>query len=120
MLALELLSWWYGPGWALVKRRASSRVIKVSHVFSLPILARTMFAPWRRIVTYPGAGLDARLKALGDNLFSRIIGFTIRLGVLVIAGLLVMATVVGGLLSLVLWPLIPLTIPSLIVAGFVV
>ena len=53
--------------------------------FSVIQLTRTLFAPWRRIITYPGASIDEKFKAWGDNVFSRMIGFVVRLGVLIAA-----------------------------------
>lgn len=86
--------------------------MKTVAMFSVPTLARTMFAPWRRIITYPGAGLDAKLRAMGDNMVSRAIGFTVRL--LVLSAALVTLTLVSiiGVLQIILWPLVP---PAIVV-----
>jgi hypothetical protein len=85
--------------------------------FSVPILLRTMFAPWRRIITPPGSSLDQRLKAIADNMVSRAVGFTVRLMALLAAALILAGyTVFGGIL-VVLWPLLPILGPALIVGG---
>ncbi len=75
MIALEILIWWYRQGWMQVAKNAEQRFYKVSHLFSVPILVRTLFAPWRRIVTYPGASMDAKLRAMGDNMVSRVVNW---------------------------------------------
>jgi hypothetical protein len=119
MLILELFSWWFVQGWQQVAKKAARHMEAVSHVFSVPILLRTLLAPWRRIITYPGAGLDAKLRAFGDNLVSRCIGFTVRFLVLLTAGVILLLTAIYGLVSIVLWPFIPFLIIGLTVWGFV-
>jgi hypothetical protein len=76
-----------------------------------------MFAPWKRIVTVPGAGIDAKLRAMGDNLVSRAVGFTVRLMVLFVALLALGAVAVGGIVQIILWPLVPLLIVGCTVKG---
>jgi len=88
-------------------------------MFSVKQLLRTLLSPWRRIISYPGASLDERWRAWGDNLFSRVIGFIIRVFVLFAAMLVVIfvALLVG--LEIIVWPLLPLAGPGCIVAGIV-
>lgn len=114
---LQLFSWWYGRGWRLAWTDIQKRLIGVAHAFSVPILLQTLWAPWRRIVTVPGAGLDAKVRAMGDNLVSRCIGFTVRTLVLLTAGLLLAVTLVISLTIVVIWPFIPAAILALIVIG---
>lgn len=117
MLFIDFLTWWYGPGWKQVASDCFRRMSKVADVFSVPILLRTLFAPWRRIITYPGAGLDAKIRALGDNLVSRCIGFTVRFLVLIAAAILIVLAGILGLAGAVLWPLVPLLIVGCIGKG---
>lgn len=114
MVIVALLSWWYRQGWADVARRSQRNIIRISHVFSLPILLRTLFSPWRRIVTYPGASIDAKVRAFGDNLVSRAIGFNVRLLVLLTAACALLVTAFSSVLAMLTWPLLPLTIPALL------
>jgi hypothetical protein len=107
MLMLQLFAWWYVRGWQDIARASGTRLIRVAHLFSVPILMRTLWAPWRRIITYPGASIDAKLRAIGDNLVSRAIGFTVRLLVLITAALILLLTATVGLIVILLWPLIP-------------
>lgn len=119
MLAVELLRWWYGNGWSRAAHMAQRRIMKISQLFSVPILLRTLFAPWRRIVTQPGAGIDAQVRALGDNMISRTIGFAVRIIVLLTAGIGMLGmTVIAGL-EIALWPLVPPMILVSIVMGVV-
>jgi hypothetical protein len=89
----------------------------LAEAFSLKILLRTLFAPWKRIITAPGAGLDAKLQAMGDNLVSRFVGFTVRFVVLLTAAIAFVAFCLVGLAELIVWPLVPLAGVALIVKG---
>ena len=117
MFMLGLFSWWYGPGWKGVLGATKRRIETLADMFSLSILMRTLFAPWKRIVSNPGAGIDARLRAFGDNLVSRCVGFTIRLCVLLAAAVSFILVVVAGFAELIIWPLLPVVGVALIVKG---
>jgi hypothetical protein len=93
------------------------RLSGLADMFSIGILVHTLFSPWRRIITYPGAGLDARLRAFGDNLVSRAVGFTVRFFVLLAAALAFVFVAIMGVLELLIWPLLPLLAAALIVKG---
>jgi hypothetical protein len=93
-------------------------MVGLSEMFSIKALLHTLFAPWKRIVTSPGAGLEARMRAIGDNLVSRCIGFVVRSMVLLTAGVAFVALSIVGLLELIVWPFVPLLGLALIVKGF--
>lgn len=115
----EFFSWWYGAGWRGIARSLSVRLRGIAASFSVNQLIQTLFAPWRRIISYGGRSLDERLRVWADNTFSRIIGFVIRS---IVLGTALLTMLVVGLLTfveLVLWPLVPLAVPVCLVAGAV-
>ena len=117
MIAVQMFGWWYGQGWKMALRSIGNAVGGISKLFSVPILARTLFAPWKRIVTYPGASLEAKLRAYGDNIVSRAVGFVVRFLVLLTALVLTLLTLVFGVVFCVIWPLLPLLAVALIAKG---
>lgn len=119
MLALSFFSWWYGSGWRQVFQNFGPRLKRIAGEFSVGQLFRTLFAPWRRIITYPGAGLAERFHAVVDNLISRVVGFFVRLFVLIAAAVVMAAVAILTILEIAIWPLLPIAIPGLLVAGFV-
>jgi hypothetical protein len=119
MLVVSFFSWWYGRGWQSVATSFGPRLRGVLNGFSVGQLFKTLFAPWRRIITYPGTSLEARFRAAGDNLFSRMIGFVVRLFVLLAAFVIVVIVAVLTIIELVIWPLLPLAIPGCLIAGLV-
>jgi hypothetical protein len=117
MMTLEFFKWWYGAGWALAWQRLRIKLAAIEAAFSVGTLLRTLFAPWRRIVSYPGAGLDAHLRAMIDNLVSRVVGFTVRIFVLIGAAVV---TIIFGTLALIaclVWPILPLLAVSALIWG---
>lgn len=119
MLALEFFSWWYGRGWRDAAHRVGKRIAGVSEAFSVSTLLRTLFSPWRRIVTTPGKGVDAIFHAAIDNAVSRLIGFLVRLMALLAAALMLSAFGIFGGLLVLLWPLAPILSVALLIWGLI-
>lgn len=117
MLAMSFFSWWYGRGWKEVLDSFGPRLSTMAAMFSVVQLLRTLFSPWRRIITYPGTSFPERVRAWGDNAFSRVIGFVVRLFVLLAAAIALLTVAIITILELVIWPLLPLAIPGGLVAG---
>ncbi len=107
------LKWWYGPGWAIVWHNSLTRLRHVGQAFSIKLLLRTLFAPWRRI-SMSGRSLDGKIQAAISNGVGRLVGFTVRLAVLLTAAVVSTVFIIFGVCSIVLWPLIP---PAAIIAG---
>ena len=117
MLLVAFVQWWYGPGWRDTASRLSARIRTTYLTFSVPILIPTMFAPWRRIITYPGRSMGEKFRAVIDNLVSRAVGFVVRLFALIAALTIMGAYLVFGAILLIIWPVVPLLGPALIVGG---
>ncbi len=83
--------------------------------FSIGLLLRTMFSPWRQIIARPTNAdpIQAKLSAVVDNIVSRCVGFSVRLFV-IFAGIITIAfVVIVNLFIFILWPLLPLA-PALL------
>lgn len=108
MFIVGLFSWWYGAGWARCVRKAQSNLMSIYDYFSIDLLAKTLFAPFRQISAGKVRGpIGVQMRALLDNLISRVVGGVVRTIVLII-GIVTLAIsgVIGGL-AIVLWPLVP-------------
>ncbi|HSX31662.1 MAG TPA: hypothetical protein VLF43_00215 [Candidatus Saccharimonadales bacterium] len=110
MMILEVISWWYGAGWARVASRIGSRVSSILEAFSVGLLARTLFDPFRQIDAGGSGGktMQDQLRAFGDKLFSRFFGAGVR-SLFIVMGLF-SAAFAGllGIIQLLVWPLVPL------------
>lgn len=118
MLLALLYKWWYGAGWKRQFKRLPEGAKSAASAFSVTILLRTMFDPWKRIVSgsYVDTALDDKIKAMIDNLISRTVGFFVRLMTLFVALLAILANITYRLTILVVWPLLPL-LPIILLLG---
>lgn len=119
MLAFEFFTWWYGAGWLNTVKRVQLKIRGVSQVFSVGTLLRTLFAPWRRVMSPPGASFQDHLNAFRDNLIGRFVGFTVRVTVLFAAAIVTAFVAVGGAVLCVIWPLMPLLVPASLLWGVI-
>jgi hypothetical protein len=117
MLALEFFTWWYSRGWQQLAKNMERRITLTSSMFSVPILLRTLFAPWKRIITYPGSSIEAKIRAFSDNMVSRFVGFMVRIFVLFTAAIMLLIVSVVALIELVAWPLLPIVVLVLLAKG---
>lgn len=118
MFLLSLFSWWYVSGWVWLSKEIAGRLQIIKETFSVGILLRTLFSPWKQIQT-PASFRNFFQSAI-DNLVSRFIGATLRIFMLI--GALISTFLVSaiGLIFLILWPAVPLLLvilPVLSVIG---
>lgn len=117
MVVFEMFRWWYSDGYRDLLIRIKDRIVRVWHYFSVALLVKTLFAPWKRIITYPGKSIQERLRAVIDNLVSRLVGFFVRVLVIFVAVIVVIiATLLGGLM-VIAWPFAPISVVVLFVMG---
>jgi hypothetical protein len=101
--------WWYGRGWQRQLRVVSQRLLRWADYFSFSIITRTLFAPFRQIgAEQSGGGLDVQLHQWMDRTFSRGVGFVVRLGTLVFGACCMSLIVLGSMLQLAGWLLLPI------------
>lgn len=73
--------------WAII----SGETNRLYHIFSIPELIRTFFAPWKRDeVSTENLSLQDRFQIIAGNIATRIIAFFIR-GATILVGLIAMA-----------------------------
>lgn len=109
MFIVGMLSWWYGKGWVGQALLVRERIERTMDYFSIDLLLGTLFAPFRQI----GAGqvhgsLGVRWRAFVDRAVSRVIGGIVRTIIILIGSLTIVGHCLLGVLTLVLWGLVPL------------
>lgn len=116
-MLFELLRWWYGAGWISAIRNVAVWPHRVQRHFSMPILIKTLFSPWKRIVTIPGRSFDAKVRAALDNLVSRVIGLVVRVMVILFATVMMASAFMLAIVMAIIWPLLPPGVIFLIFKG---
>lgn len=117
MFLVGILSWWYGRGWMSQWHRVSDKWQATVQFFSIGQLISTLFSPFRQISASPNkSGNPAvALRALLDQLISRLIGAFVRSATIVIASIIIGFQVIIGTIGMVLW----WVVPALPVVGFI-
>lgn len=95
-------------------------IVFILNFFSIPILLKTLFSPWRRYAWQKPKGFNISLafQTASFNFISRIIGALIRIFVIIIGILFIVLTIVAGLSLLFLWIISPFLIIKGIIYAF--
>lgn len=109
MIIVGFLGWWYGAGWRARAQMVGARLMRIFDYFSLDLLIKTWFAPFRQIGTGQAArGFSEQVKIFFDKLVSRAIGGGIRTVMMIVGIFALIITALIGLLEIVLWLFVPL------------
>jgi len=113
-----MLSWWYTKGWINRIQMIKNRLIMSSDTFSILLLLRTLFNPFRQIsVDNNAISLADKIKAFFDKLLSRCIGFVVRIFMIIIGLIVMIIQILFGILVIIFWLIMPvLPIVGLIMA----
>jgi len=103
----ELFKWWYGSGWLEAWRGVPGSTKRIGQEFSIPLLLKNLFAPWKQIISIPGRSIDEKFRAAIDNLVSRTIGFFVRFLTLITATVVIGLSAAISLVIALVWPLVP-------------
>lgn len=106
MTIFLMLGWWYGRGWLWTLQLTRERLKTVGRVFAVKVLLKTWFSPWKQI--YSPSTFANFFRNAADNAVSRCIGVVVRTGILFAALVLSIFIIVFGLISFVVWPVLPL------------
>ncbi len=109
MFIVGMISWWYSAGWTMQARRVKERIVAIVDFFSISLLLKTLFSPFRQISAGRVNGpIAVRWHAFVDQLVSRCIGAIVRLFMILFGLIAIMFTVLVGAITLVVWLLVPL------------
>ena len=119
MFIVGIYSWWYSAGWRKLIERVQNSLLNMYDTFSLGLLLKTLFSPWRQISAGRVRGsISVQMRAFFDRLVSRIIGGFIRSVVLIFGSIFMVCAILIGLLRIVLWPIVPI-VPFLAIIAMI-
>lgn len=105
----DIFGWWYTKGVKDFFIYLKAIFLKITDIFSVKLLLRTFFSPWKRDITsMEGLPLNQMIQVIVFNLVSRLIGAFIKTIILFIY-LIALSVFLAVALSLfLLWLLLPL------------
>jgi len=117
MIVLVFWRWYYGEAVKNVLTAWRNFIIFALSYFSIPLLLKTLFAPWKRDITKKPRGLNLKkfFEYVTFNLISRSVGFLVRIFMIVIGTAFLIITIVAGAIFFALWLVLPLILLGLLI-----
>ena len=123
MFLVGILSWWYGSGFISGFKAIKDRFFISADFFSIGLLFKTLFAPYRQISAGRVSGpIGVQLHAFLDRTISRLVGSFVRMFMIIFGSFVMLAQILFGILFLIIWlvmPLLPAVGLILMVIGWV-
>ena len=108
MVVLAFFRWWYGAGWWRCIQAVGRHVVSAFDYFSIDLLVRTWFAPFRQISAGAVRGpIGVQIRAFFDRLISRTIGAIVRSFMIIFGVVALIVTALIGVVVVVGWALVP-------------
>ena len=109
MFIVGILSWWYSAGLMARIAAVQGRISSIMDYFSIDLLIRTIFAPFKQISAGSVSGpVGLKFRASLDRLFSRCIGAIVRLILIIVGAVAIVVTSILGVILVVSWLLVPI------------
>ena len=121
ILATRYLIWHYSEALADWWRIVGNFVWFFFHMFSIGLLLRTLFAPFKRMQEERKKGswkFEDWGGAIIINILMRVIGVGVRMVIIAVGLVFIILTASGGALAFILWLILPLGVAFLLVFGF--
>lgn len=113
--------WYYGEAIRDILTGWKNFIIFSLGYFSVPLLLKTLFAPWRRDITKRPRGLDFKklFEYLSFNAISRGIGFIVRFLTICVGILFFFLVIILGALFFIVWLFLPLAFLGLLILAVI-
>ena len=120
-IVLVFWRWYYGEAVKNVLTAWKNFIIFATNYFSIPLLAKTLFAPWKRDITKKPRGLNLKkcFESLSFNTISRGLGFVVRFFTIIAGIVYLILTIAIGAVFFILWLVLPFVILGLLIFGIV-
>ncbi len=102
-----LLSWWYSTGYHNFLQTLLSKFHDTADFFSIDLLLKTLFSPYKQISAEVNSG--SIFQRLLDKLISRVVGFIIRLFIILAGAIALILQSVLSIVATLCWPLLPIS-----------
>ena len=109
--------WWYAEEPVYLWRAINIVTKKIFHSFSVPLLLRTLFDPWKRDAVTAEGSLQTIYQVWLNNLISRFIGFFVRFFTILTGLILTLLFFMTATFFFLAWLILPVIIIYLLVSG---
>ncbi len=119
LVLIEYYKWHYGRSLAEFFKISKTFFGFLIHFFSISLLLRTLFHPWRRMKEQYSGGLDlkALFSSLIVNTLMRLIGIISRLVIILLGIFTLLSSFVVSVVGFIVWIFLPLISIGCVVAG---
>lgn len=109
--------WWYAEEPAYLWRAINITTKKIFYSFSVSLLLRTLFDPWKRDAVTTEGSLQTVYQVWLNNLVSRFVGFMVRFLTILVGLFLTILFFMVAILFFLAWLILPIIIIYLLVNG---
>ena len=119
IIVLQFWNWYYTGAVRSLIKTWRDFIVFVREYYSIPLLLKTLFYPWRRDITKYGRGFSIKnfLETLSFNLISRGLGFFARIFIIILGSICLVGVIVLGALALIVWLILPVVLLFFIIMG---
>lgn len=120
MILMDYIQWHYIRAFRSIWRVTNNFVYFFYHLFSIPLLVHTLFAPWKKMTEQKKKGLASPgqvFERVFGNLLVRIVGALVRLATLSVGLLFCAGVFICGVLFTVFWVLMPVVMILALIVG---
>ena len=108
MISVGLISWWYGDGLRIRYKSAIEKTAELFDFFSIGILIRTLFSPYKQISANEKAeSISQSAGVVLDKFVSRIVGFFVRLLIMISGVIALLVQQIIHVVTIIGWLVIP-------------
>lgn len=118
---VSYFAWHYGRAFAEIWNTCTNYIWAVWHFFSVPLLFKTFFSPWRRMDVGYGKGFDIE-NFIGPfivNSLMRIVGMVLRVIIILVGLFCAIILFLLGIIVTVAWIFLPVIIVWLFWQGLI-
>jgi hypothetical protein len=109
-VTLDFALWWYSGGLKKLYLWLAALFGWLNNFFSVKRVVFTMFEPWKRVVSEKRPGLEGFRDFLIDNFISRLVGFVMRVLILMVYLVSILLLTIFAIMAFAFWTLWPFII----------
>jgi len=108
-IIMTFFLWYLKEAPLVIYKIFQHKITSTFHYFSIDILAKTLFAPWKKdVVPFQRGGIEAMLRIVLANLMTRVFGFILRTIIIFTGSFYLFFIALIGTICVILWYFAPI------------